>query len=55
MRAYLSCNCKNCRSRNSVVKGHHKRNGHRALRRTTRLAIRTGGEMPVTAYTGYKA
>lgn len=55
MRAYVSCNCRHCRSVPSKVKSAHKRMAHRALRRASRKALQVDGEPPPTIGTGYKA
>jgi hypothetical protein len=54
MRAYVSCNCNQCKATSSRVKTVHKVRAHRALRRAARKAIRTQSEAPVTVTTGYK-
>lgn len=60
MRVYTSCNCKACRNWTpSKVKGEHKREAHRALRRVTRRALRGAGPeenpvIPGAVSTGYK-
>jgi hypothetical protein len=54
MRVYVSCNCRTCRRASSAVKGIHKKQAHRTLRRLTKRALRTGTEAPVAVYTGYK-
>ena len=55
MRAYMSCNCRQCRHVSSAVKAAHKRQAHRALRRAVKKALRNGAEAPACVATGYKA
>ncbi len=55
MGTYKSCRCRNCRSVSAGAKRWHKREGHRKLRRQTRLDLAQGKEPQRAIGTGYLA
>jgi hypothetical protein len=56
MSAYVSCNCIACRHVPSKIKGWHKRQAHRILRRRVRAALHNADfdGIPDQVSTGYK-
>lgn len=55
MNPYKSCNCFQCRHTPSKIRGGHKREAHRKMRRETKKALRNDEEVPNYVSTGYRA